>query len=95
MTYFAFIPQITFKCKLVFVLLPHPPFLPTAMHTAPHHEFHCFYRVVRKKINRVLCVCLPVGTHTPIQIWQVCTSGRQFRYIWPKLFRQIVALPPC
>ena len=43
--------------------------LPPLFFTTPAHEFHCFYRVVRKKINRVLCVCLSVWAHTPIQIW--------------------------
>ena len=50
-------------CQVVFVESA-PPFF-----TTPPHEFHCFYRVVRKKINRVLCVCLSVWAHTPIQIW--------------------------
>ena len=39
-------------------------------------------------------VCL-LELNTPIQIWELCTSVRQFRYIWPKLFRQIVPPPEC
>ena len=37
-------------------------------------EFHCFYRVVRKKINRVLCVCLST-THTHPNM--AVTSGKE------------------